>query len=259
MKKSIPGLCAVLLALAMPTPAYAGPAPAEVPVLIAEQIDSAGNPMPSSPATVEIIRLLAAESGLNLVLRPYPWRRAQMMAENGEGLLFGATATAERARMFYFTQPLYFVNQWLVSSAQAPLIFQRWEDLRGKVISIGSGGKYSPEFEQRRGTLFAVDENAASNLSRLKMVNARHVDALLIDSYRSAAQTAAMLNCVYKEAGSWVVAEKSIGAEAALIAVPRAPALAPLLPVLDRAIGRLIKTKSIQKILDSRAGQAGCN
>jgi ABC-type amino acid transport substrate-binding protein len=259
MKRLIPPACAMVLAMTMSAPVQAGMAPLEVPVLIAEQIDSAGNAMPASQATTKIIRLLAAESGVNLVLRPYPWRRAQVMAENGEGLLFGATATPERDRVFQFTKPLYFVNQWLVSSAQAPLSFHRWEDLRGKVIGIGSGGKYSAEFEQRRGKLFSVEENAASNVSRLKMLNAQHIDALLIDSFRSAAQTAAMLNCVYKDAGSWVVAEKSIGAEPALIAVPRSQKLAALLPVLNRAIERLSKAKSIQKIIDSRAVQAGCD
>lgn len=258
MKSNALGLMVAACALSAPLPAHAAAAAAEVPLLVAEQIDTSGRRMPSSPLVVELVKQLAEETGIKLVLSPYPWRRAQVMAENGEGLLFGAAVTPERARSLNFTRPLYAVNQWLVSSADRPLAFRRWEDLRGKVISISSGAHYGAEFEQYRGKLFTVEENAASNVGRLKMVTAGHVDAALAESVGSPEQLGAYMNCFYKDAGRWVVAEKPVGAEPALIAVPKTPPFASLLPTLNNAIEQLIKSGRMQKMLDQHTANSGC-
>jgi ABC-type amino acid transport substrate-binding protein len=250
-------LLSALIAL-LPTVAAHAADGSEIPMLIAEQVDASGQLLPTPPLMTAVVQAVAAESGLKLVLRPYPWRRAQMMAENGEGLLFGAAITPERLQTLEFTKPLYVVNQWLVSTERAPLNFQQWDDLRGKVISISSGGKYGPAFEERRGKLFRVEQNATSAGSRLKMLSARHVDAVLLDSFRTATQFTTSLNCAFSGGERWLVAGKPVGTEPVLIAVPKTPALASLLPVLNGAIDRLTKSGRIQKLLDERARQSGC-
>nr|WP_315256650.1 transporter substrate-binding domain-containing protein [uncultured Duganella sp.] len=254
MLKRVFAACA--LVLSQPS-AHAADEQDEVPVLIAESIDARGHPLPTPPIISAVIQQLAAESGLNLVVRAYPWRRAQVMAENGEGLLYGAAITPERLQVFNFTRPVYDANQWLVSSAQKPLKFSRWQDLRGKTISIAAGGKYGPEFEQRRDKLFKVEENAVSTESRLKMASAHHVDAVLIDSFRNATQLNASLNCLFP-IDRWSVAPKSVGFEPLLIAVPKAEPLGKVLPVLNQAIVRLHKAGRIQKAVDSVANVSGC-
>jgi len=235
----------------------AAAAPTEVPVLIAENVDPRGNPLPTPLIVDAVLKQLAADTGLKLVVHAYPWRRAQMMAENGEGLLYGAAITPERLRVFAFTKPMYDANQWLVSSAQAPLDFHRWEDLQGKVISIAGGEKFGPEFEERRDKLFRVEQNSVSMESRLKMLTARHVDAVVVDSFRNPVQLGASLNCRYP-GDRWVVADKSIGFEPVLIAVPKSAPLGKLLPTLNRAIVRLNKAGSIRKAVDSVANISGC-
>jgi ABC-type amino acid transport substrate-binding protein len=255
MMKRAYAACA--LALLLPAAAHAADSPDEIPVLIAEAIDPRGHPLPTPPIIAAVIHQLAAESGLNLVVRAYPWRRAQMMAENGEGLLYGAAITPERLRVFNFSRPVYDANQWLVSAAQQPLKFRRWADLRNKVISIAAGGKYGPEFERRRDKLFKVEENAVSTESRLKMLSAHHVDAVLIDSFRNAAQLGASLNCLFPS-DRWTVAEKSVGFEPLLIAVPKSEPLGSVLPALNQAITRLHKSGHIQKAVDSVANVSGC-
>ena len=251
MKKCILAVCAFAAML------QAAAATMEVPVLVAESIDARGNQLPTPPIIDAVIQQLAADSGLNLVVRAYPWRRAQMMAEHGEGLLYGAAITPERLRVFAFTTPLYDANQWLVSSTRAPLNFHRWEDLQGKVISIGGGGKFGPEFEERRDKLFKVEQNAVSMEGRLKMLSAHHVDAVLVDSFRNPVQLSASLNCRFPD-DQWVVAEKSVGFEPVLIAVPKSAPLGKLLPRLNKAIVRLNKAGSIRKAVDSVANISGC-
>ena len=249
---------ALILTLLSATSAMSSETAAEIPVLIADQADANGNPMPNTPVIAGVVSLLAAESGLNLVVRPYPWRRAQMLAENGEGLLYGAAATPERLRTLNFSKPLYFANQWLVASAHNPLAFQRWEDLRGKVISIPSGGRFGAEFEEHRGKLFAVEDNAATISSRLKMLSIGRVDALLIDSYRSAPQLEARLNCVYSDIGKWTVVEKPVDTEPLLIAISKSSQLNSILPVLNDAIERLGKSRDILKYLDKKTASSNC-
>jgi len=256
MAKRLLVACA-LAVLQLAAAAHAADSNDEVAVLIAEAIDPRGNPLPTPPIIAAVINQLAADSGLNLVVHAYPWRRAQVMAENGEGLLYGAASTPERLRVLRFTRPLYAANQWLVSSAQAPLAFHRWEDLRGKVISIAAGGKYGPEFETRRDKLFKVEENAASMESRLMMLSAHHVDAVLVDSFRNPVQLGASLNCRFP-GDHWAVAEKSVGFEPLLIAVPKHGELGKLLPLLNQSIARLHKSGSIQKAIDSVANISGC-
>jgi ABC-type amino acid transport substrate-binding protein len=249
-----PCALAVLLHAA---PVHAIDKTAEIPVLIAESIDPRGTPLPTPPIISAVVNLLAEETGLNLVIRAYPWRRAQVMAEHGEGLLYGAASTPERLRVFTFTKPVYDANQWLVSSAQAPLIFHRWDDLKDKVISIGVGGKYGPEFEARRETLFKIEQDAASTENRLKMLATHRVDAVLLDSFRNPAQLSASLNCRFP-GDHWVVSEKSVGFEPLLIAVPKSAQLKKLLPTLNNAITRLHKNGSMQKAVDSVANVTGC-
>src|SRR5471032_161224 len=216
-----------------------------VPMLVADQTDANGNPLPT-------------ESGLNLVIQAYPWRRAQKRAKKGEGFLYGAAATPERLGIFNFSKPVYFTNQWLVTSARTPLNFQRWEDLRGKVISIGSGERFGAEFEEHRGKLFTVEENAATVSSRMKMLNMGRVDAMVIDSYRSAPQLEAKLNCLYGDIGKWSVAEKPVDMEPVLIAVSKASQFNNELSLLNDAIERLGKSRDIQKLLEKKSASPDC-
>lgn len=257
MKKTVIALLASAALLPAASLRAAG-LPPEVPVLVAESIDQHGHQLPIPPIITAVISLVAQESGLNLVIHPYPWRRAQMMAENGEGLLYGAAITPERLRVFNFSHAAYNANQWLVSSSRDPVNFRRWDDLRGKVISIGSGSKYGPEFEQRREKLFKVEQNAVSMESRLKMLDAHHVDAVLVDSFRNATQLGISLNCLFPAKDKWVVASKPVGFEPVLIAVPKSAPLGDVLPVLNKALDRLNKAGTIQKAVDARSIAPPC-
>ena len=247
------GIAAALTLLTMlctAPPARAADERPEIPVFLPEQGDPNGQPSVGVMTMSGIIKLLADESGLKLVVHPYPWRRALMMAKNGEGMLFGATETPERSRIFSFSKPLLELNQWLVTTAQRPIDFRSWEDLRGKVISISSGGQFGAEFEAQRGKTFTVEENAITLSSRFKMLDSGRVDAVLIDSNRSAPQVEARVNCLFPGARKWAVAQKPVNAEPAVIAVPKTSPLNDYLPVLNESIDRMNKAHSVQKFLE---------
>lgn len=233
--------------------------PVAIPVFVLAEPDAERAGIPVQPIVPAIIGLLASESGLNLVVRPYPWRRAQMLAERGDGLLYGAAVTPARLRSFRFTSPLGTVNQWLVSASPAPVAFERWEDLRGKRISIMSGGKFSPEFEARRNVQFSVEENASSMTSQISMLRAGRVDAVMVASYLEAAQLEQKLNCLFPGQVPLVVAGSPISAEPIMIAVPRSAPLDNLYPALERAAKTLAGSHAMQVVRAQSASAAICN
>lgn len=252
------GVVAALTIVCAASPAMATDARQEIPVFLPEQIEPNGQPSTGMVTMTGIINLLAAESGLKLVVQAYPWRRAQMKAKNGEGLLFGAAETPERARLFNFTKPLYEVNQWLVTTAQRPIDFRSWEDLRGKVVSIPSGGQLGPEFEAQRGKTFTVEENAVTIASRFKMLDTGRVDAIVIDSNRAAPQLEVRLNCLFPGASKWAVMARPVNAEPVVIAVPKASSFNSYIPALNEAIDRMSKAHAVLKYLDKRSAESSC-
>lgn len=238
--------------------ASASAGPAAIPVFVVVEPDANGAPGQAQPIVPAIVKLLARESGLDLVVRPLPWRRAQKMAADGEGLLYGAAPTVERARLFHFTAPLDDVNQWAVSTERFPLTFRRWEDLDGKVISILSGGRYGPGFEARRGKAFTVEQNATKMQDRLNMLRAGRVDAVLVASYLDAAGLERKLNCLFPGKIKLAVAGRPVDSEPIMIAVPRAGPLGRDFPALHAAAERLAAARALDHLREDGAPASGC-
>lgn len=232
--------------------------PSDIPVFIPVEQGPGGLPQAAQPIVPAMIALLAAESGLKLVAHPLPWRRAQLMAGKGGGLLYGAALTPERERVFQFTRPIDRVGQWLVSTSAAPLAFRDWEDLRGKTVSILSGARYGAAFEQRRGTLFQVEQESPLMDTRLKMLRAGRVDAVLMASYLGAAQLEAKLNCLFPGEPRLAVLGKPVDLEALMIAVPRTARFERSYLALNDAIARLADRGRLQKLRALQAPQSPC-
>ena len=247
-----------LLSLLMAASARCAELPAEIPVFVVGEPDAHGQPAHTQPLIPKIIQMVAAESGLHLVVRPLPWRRAQMQAENGEGLLYGASDTPERLQIFQFTKPLGTVNQWLVSTEQAPLPFHRWEDLRNKVISTMPGAKYGAEFEAHRNQLFSVEQDATTLASQLKMLRAGRVDAVIAASYLGAAPLEAKLNCQFPDGPRLLVAGGPIEIAPITFAAAKASPLNRIVPTMNAAIERLVKAHSLQKLLGATPPVGEC-
>lgn len=248
------GTCLLLLVVSPSCAAASSP----IPVLVPVEQGANGRPLPAQTAVPDIISLLAVESGIDLVLRPMPWRRAQLMAERGEGLLYGAAVTPERSRIFTFTRPLDTVNQWLVSTARAPLAFNEWGDVRGKVISILSGARYGADFEARRGSVFSVEQNAATLAGRFGMLRAGRVDAVMVSSYLTAPLLEEKLNCLFPGKIPLLVAGKPIDKEILMFAVPKSGPLSASYTALDAAVGRLAGSGALDAIHLRSATESGC-
>ena len=173
-----------------------------------------------------------------------------MDGQTGEGFIYGAAATPERLATLSFSHPLYEVGQWLVVTQQRQFSFNAWDDLKGKVLSIQTGAHFMGEFETLRGTLFVAQENAESITSRLKMLALNRVDALVLDSHRTATQLEARLNCLYGELGKWVVLAKPVSTQPALLAIASALPMRKYLDDINSAIDRLNLRGGVRKVVE---------
>ncbi|WP_348696771.1 transporter substrate-binding domain-containing protein [Duganella fentianensis] len=226
-------------------------ASSEVAVYLPGEPDAQGRPTHSQPTAPRIIDLVASKSGLPLVAHPLPWRRALFMTETGQGILYGAEATPERLRKFEFSASLGYANQWLLSTEQAPLVFRQWNDLRNKKISIMSGASYGAEFEQRRNSLFKVEQNATNMASQIKMLRAGRVDAIIVTSLLNPQHLEDKLNCLFPGVGRLLIRGKPIEANPITFAIAKDTPLISKLPALNSAIEQIVRNHKLQPLFNA--------
>ncbi len=79
---------------------------------------------------VELVRLAAARANLDLTVEWMPWKRAQVVVAEGEGLLlFGATRTAARESRYDWITNLVTVERVYVTIGDAVDSFEAAESL----------------------------------------------------------------------------------------------------------------------------------
>lgn len=223
---------------------------APIPILMGEELDAAGKPLPVRPMRVQLIARLAELSKLDLRIETYPWRRAVSIAESGKGLIWGFARTPERETHFSFSQPIYYVSVWLVTPAGHTFDYHGIDDLHGKTISIPSGARFGEAFDQQRGTRFKVEEGTQSLDSQLKMLALGRVDAVTLSSMASPEVLAKRLDCEFGQIGQWAVLPAPVQREPALIAVALDSPLRPYLKRIDDAIAEMEKRGEIRALTE---------
>ncbi|MGQ5525482.1 substrate-binding periplasmic protein [Chitinimonas sp. PSY-7] len=222
-----------------------------VPLLVPELHDSKGNVVALSPRHQKLIELISAESGLQFDIKPYPWRRAQRLAQLGNGLLWGVIKTEERKQYLSFTNPIAPLRYWLVVQAGKKFPYHNIHSLRGKRIVIANGDQYGDEFNAHRDKLFTVEEETLSREARLAMLVKNRADVALMSCFLSdAKQFEARLNRGYGDIGHWSVLSKPMLVTPIHIAAARDHPLNLYLPTLNRAIERLQKRGAIHAAMN---------
>ncbi|MDJ0834456.1 MAG: transporter substrate-binding domain-containing protein [Gammaproteobacteria bacterium] len=104
-----------------------------------------------------------------------PWKRAQLSALEGNGILTGFSKTAERSKHYYFSQPLYEDRVILIQKRANTFPFDDFNDLVGKKIGINRGSNYSGDFPKFRDLLSLSEDPGNGN--RLQMLAMGRIDA----------------------------------------------------------------------------------
>ena len=92
--------------------------PIHVKLFQPENLDAQGRQIPSTPQVSKIFNYFERESGLKFDLIVLPWKRAQLEAMHGTGILYGFSKSAERLAQYRFSQPVITFQVWAISLLQ---------------------------------------------------------------------------------------------------------------------------------------------
>lgn len=162
--------------------------PQKISVLIGENKNALGEQLPLPSFILQLFAQLETDLGQQFNIERYPWVRAIKLAETENKLIFGFSLTAERAKNFRFSEPLYYNNIWLVTRSDSIFPFKTLQDLKGKSIGILRGSSYGGEFDEQKNKLFKVEDDVDAYPARLKKLLKRRMDAMLYASIESRPQ-----------------------------------------------------------------------
>lgn len=104
-----------------------------------------------------------------------PWKRAQLEAIAGKGLITAFSETPERMQFYLYTEPMFVDRVVLVQHKDRRFEFNRVEDLQDKIIGIARGSNYSGDFSSYRNLLNLEGDDG--HRQRLLKLMAGRIDA----------------------------------------------------------------------------------
>ncbi len=167
------------IASAMPSTSSIAVRPT-VAVLMPEQKGERDQILPLTKNILQLFNYLEETAKIDFDIRRYPWRRVLHNGENGEGLIFGIYKTAERLKIFHFSEPVYTDKVWLVSRCESNFVFNTLQDLKGKTIGIVQGSSAGEEFDRQVNVSFKAEYNTSSLAGRFSKLHQKRMDAFLL-------------------------------------------------------------------------------
>ena len=102
-----------------------------------------------SGVDVDIVRAVLMRMGYEPNIRIVPWKRAQIMAEEGEAAgIFSLTKSPEREVRYVFSDPINTVRDVFFKQRDRAIAWKQLSDLKAMHIGYSQGYAYAPEFLQ---------------------------------------------------------------------------------------------------------------
>lgn len=150
-----------------------------------ENLDAKGQQIPSSPQTIKIFNYFEREGGLKFDLVVIPWKRAQLEAAHGNGILYGFSKSAERLEQYHFSQPVITFHVWAISYGKGNTRYAELKDLKGKTVTSGLGLSHGEEYEKAKNNIFIVQEDFISYRERFRKLVKKQSDVVFIPFHQS--------------------------------------------------------------------------
>lgn len=128
----------------------------------------------------EVLALLGREAGLRWRLSGLPWARAQVLAQQGQGLLFGPSATSDRREKLSFSLPFADARLWVVQRQGDEWPIQQAEDLRARSVCMSRSSRYGDRFEALRATWPRKEFTDGGAIGVTRMLRAGRCDVGLL-------------------------------------------------------------------------------
>ena len=150
-----------------------------IPLFLQETLDRHGHQLPVEKNLERLLHYFERESGLRFERKLLPWNRAQLLAKNGEGIIYGFSRSPQRLIDYQFSLPVVTERIWAITYGEPKPNFRSAEDLKGRTVSIGRGFSHGMEFEQSKNVLFTVQEDSAQAPARFKKLVVKHSEVML--------------------------------------------------------------------------------
>jgi len=138
-----------------------------------------GESLPNLGAASEVVLTALRDAGYDAVITIEPW--ARLLVDVEKGRVDGVVAvwrTEERDRYLLFSDPYYTNRIVVLARADSPMTFDGKADLAGKVVGVGRGYDYTPDFANDDSF---TKESATTARQNLKKLAAGRVDAVIED------------------------------------------------------------------------------
>jgi ABC-type amino acid transport substrate-binding protein len=193
---------------------------------------------------VRILQAISARTGDVYDLHLTPWKRAYDAALGGNGALVGVSWTADRAKVFDYSDPIYDDDILVVMRQGREFPFQGLEDLRGRTVGGEIGASYGQAVDQAIAQgLFAVDRDTAP-VSRLKKLLSGRFDAALVGNGTEGLEVLLASDPDLQVArGKFVVAPTPLVVDRLHLAFAKVSRKTDALARFNRALSALKKTK----------------
>lgn len=167
-----------------------------VRLFLQENLDQQGKQQALDPKLMEILAYFEREAELKFEPVILPWKRAQLETLHGEGIIYGFSRSAERIRLYHFSQPVVIERVWGVTYGKPKPAYKTVEDLRGKTVSTGRGFSHGMDFDQASNVIFTVQEDSSSSVARFKKLMAKRSDIMVwpVRGYEHAKDVEAYIN-----------------------------------------------------------------
>lgn len=153
--------------------------PLTVKLYLPDNFDANRNQIPNSRPLTETFSYFEREAGLKFVIVTLPWKRAQLEAIQGHGILYGFSKSAERLAQYHFSQPVITLHVWAISYGTGNTNLADLSDLKGKIVLSGLGLSHGIEYEKTKNNLFSVQEDFATDTEHLKRLMTKPNDLIL--------------------------------------------------------------------------------
>ncbi len=155
-------------------------APKAVKIFLPENRDAVGRIIPINPQLLNLLRVLGHQADLKFEFIILPWRRAQIEALAGHGLVYGFSKSTLRMSQYRYSETIIEERVWAVSDGARHFKVTGLEDLRGKYLAVGVGYSYGLDYEKaREANIFELVEDSGSISGRLRILVSGGADLML--------------------------------------------------------------------------------
>ena len=237
-------LAALLLAAALAPPAVA--APVKVFANWAQPPKSAvGEDGALQGYAIDTARAVLKQAEIDHVFVPLAFPRAFEQTKACDGLMVGVFHSADREQFLLYSRAIVTDKVALVSRAGDPPFIHIPQDLAGKTLTYLSGAYFGIDLESFAGA--RLDQQASFEVMLRKLVAGR-TDAVVISPREGVALAAHKAGVAMAQLR---IAEQPLAVVANHIVACRTdPALAALLPRIDKAILQLRSMGKLDKLPD---------